>query len=250
MTLSISTLAAIQKVGAAAFSADAKLKIAARDYAERVSAAITESPDKPGNDTLIENWKVVARLSQTLEGIEEELKKVYQVASRLTADDQAGERELPVPVKPTRSVGKAKKRAAKTMTPAAAALQNAAQQNLASQADLSPTDVVAKPRKKAVSPKAKVSKAKVGDGAAKPLVTGSNPAKLLMRLEGLLNASEFTGISQTLVAQETGIPLGSMTAAIKKLVEMGWLVIGPNGSLKLTTAPSTVAPTSELPLAA
>jgi hypothetical protein len=225
MTLSISTLAAIQKVGAAAFSADTKLKAAARDYAERVSAAITVDPDKKGNDSLIENWKIVARLSHTLEGIEEELKKVYQVASQLVADDQPSQREVAAPATPTRATSKS--------------------------GDDTPAPLRVKAKTKAVLPKVKVSKVKaskvkVGDGAAKPLANGSNPAKLLSRLEGVLNANEFTGISQTLVAKETGIPLGSMTAAIKKLVETGWLVTGPNGSLKLVTAQPAAAPTSEL----
>lgn len=221
MTLSISTLAAIQKVGAAAFSADTKLKAAARDYAERVSVAITEDPDKQGNDSLIENWKIVARLSQTLEGIEEELKKVYQVASQLVADDQPSQRELPVLAAPTRSKSKS--------------------------SDDTPAPLRVKAKKKAVLVKVKTSKSKVGDGAAKPLANGSNPAKLLKHLEGVLNAGEFTGISQTIVAKETGIPLGSMTAAIKKLVETGWIVTGPNGSLKLVTA-QPVQPASGLPL--
>lgn len=209
MTLSISTLAAIQKVGAAAFSADAKLKAVARDYAERVSAAITENPDQKGNDTLIENWKIVARLSQTLEGIEEELKKVYELASQLTSDDQARAHDLPV--------------------------------------------VLAKPMKKKVTlPKVKVKagKRKTIAGATKAVEPSSNPAKLLRHLEHLINANEFTAISQTAVARETGIPLGSMTAAIKKLVETGRLVTGPNSSLKLTMAPSDVSPSAPSSLSA
>lgn len=243
MTLSISTLAAIQKVGAAAFHADAKLKSAARDYAERVSAAVTENPDKQGNDALIESWRTVARLSQTLEGIEEELKKVYQIASQLSSEDQTGVRDVPALVKPTRSAGKAKKKAKRTVTPAAVALQS-----LASQADLSPTDVLAKPKKKAALPKAKAGQRKAAAAASKTLAPDSNPAKLLRNLEHVLNASEFTSIIQTGVAKETGIPLGSMTAAIKKLVETGWIVTGPNGSLKLTRAQPAVLANSSLPV--
>jgi DNA-binding MarR family transcriptional regulator len=41
-------------------------------------------------------------------------------------------------------------------------------------------------------------------------------------------------INQTEVAKKTGIPLGSMTAAIKKAVDKGLITIGPAGSLKLT----------------
>jgi len=204
MTLSISTLAAIQKVGAAAFQADAKLKAAAKDYAERVSAAITESPDKQGTDTLVESWRAVARLSRTLEGIEEELTKVYQIASQLTADEQATVDDMPALAKPTRSSGKAKKRAALPKV------------------------------------KAKAGKRKVVAVAAKTLAPTSNPAKLLQHLQGLLNVNDFTAISQTGVAKEIGIPLGSMTAAIKKLVEIGKIVTGPNSSLKLTMAQPAV----------
>lgn len=249
MTLSISTLAAIQKVGAAAFQADAKLKAAAQDYAERVSAAITESPDKQGTDALIENWRAVARLSRTLEGIEEELKKVYQAASQLTSDDQLTVNAMPVPAKPTRATGKGKQKVIKTAITAAAALPDVAQKNSARQVELSAIDVVAKPKKKAALPKvkAKAGKRKV---AAKTMAPTSNPERLLQHLQGLLNTSEFTAISQTGAAKETGIPMGSMTAAIKKLAQTARVVIGPNGSLKLTAVQPELPATSPLPLAA
>jgi len=81
--LSTSTLNALQKVGAAAFTAEERLKKDVQEYAERVHAAIAKNPYSLGNDTLIENWKVAARLAHTLMGIEKELNEVYQVASQL-----------------------------------------------------------------------------------------------------------------------------------------------------------------------
>ena len=81
MSLSSSTLAAIQKVGAAAFTADEKLKKEVQVYAQRVNESISKNAYNLGNDSLIENWKVVARLSQSLVGIETELQKLLQVAS-------------------------------------------------------------------------------------------------------------------------------------------------------------------------
>lgn len=235
MSLSTSVLTAIQKVGAAAFTADEKLKAAARDYAERVSAAITKNPYDLGNDSLISNWKTVARLSQTLEDIEEELKNVYQVASSLVGDDQTSAREVPASAAPVQA--KAVKKAAK-------AARTAKQE--ASKPDLSPVDVVAKPRKAA----AKSKPLKGGNGAIKPLAPNSNPARLLAHLAPMLNSDGFTEVSQTQVAKDTGIPLGSMTAAIKKLTETGWIVTGPNGGLKLTTAQAAAQSASSLPLAA
>ena len=79
MPLSSFTLSAIQKVGAAAFTADEKLKKEVQSYAERVNMAMLKNPSNLGNDALIEAWKVIARLSQTMMGIEEELKNMHRL---------------------------------------------------------------------------------------------------------------------------------------------------------------------------
>ena len=86
MSLNQELLATIQKAGAAVFDADAQLKLAVKAYAERVHAAVGSDPYHLGNDALFENWKLVARLSQTMSAMEEELRKVYQVASELNDD--------------------------------------------------------------------------------------------------------------------------------------------------------------------
>lgn len=264
MSLSISTLTAIQKVGAAVFTANEKLKKEVRQYAERVHAAVNNSPYDLGNDNLIENWKVVARLSQTLAGIEGELKKVYQVASGLTGDDQPSVREVPALAAPARSTGKGarkqamtsaavkvnvKQKAVKTVTPVEAAPESPARKIAVSPADLSPTDVRVKPGKKAAAPKVskvpkapktKVSKPAVAGAPEQTSTPGGNPAKLLAYLEGSLNTNEFSGINQTAVGKATGIALGSMTAAIKKLVQSGRIIAGPTGSYKLADSQPAV----------
>lgn len=222
MPLSTSTLNALQKVGAAAFTAEGRLKKDVKEYAERVHAAIAKNPYSLGNDTLIENWKVAARLSHTLMGIEKELNEVYQVASQLIDDDQPALGEVPalaasVKVTMKKSVGPANKVEV-------------------AQTHLTATDVVAKPRKNAATKKTKVSKLKIAGTSGKIAAHGSNPAKLFSYFERTLSPSEFSVVSQTAVAKETGIPLGSMTAAIKKLIESGRVTAAPNGSLKL--APS------------
>ena len=104
------------------------------------------------------------------------------------------------------------------------------------QTDLPATDVVAKPRKNASTKRTKVSKLKIAGISGRTAALGSNPARLFSYFERTLSPSEFSVVSQTTVAKETGIPLGSMTAAIKKLIESGRVTAAPNGSLKL--APS------------
>ncbi|OHC78148.1 MAG: hypothetical protein A3H24_07225 [Rhodoferax sp. RIFCSPLOWO2_12_FULL_60_11] len=219
MSLSSATLSAIQQAGSAAYAADTELKNAVKDYAARVNAAMSANPYGLGNDALFENWKVVARLSQTISGIEEELKKVYRVASELIADDQPSVRELPALAAPKRP---------------------SAGQALGRQQDLTTTDVVVKRKKKTAASKTRKLKTKANSRPSKPTGTatspvelGGNAAKLLQHLKALLDANKFTVINQTAVGQATGIPLGSMTAAIKKLTASGAIMAGPTGSFKL-----------------
>lgn len=223
MSLSSATLSAIQQAGAAVFSADLELKNAVKEYAQRVNAAMLSNPYHLGNDTLFENWKVVARLSQTIAGIEEEIKKVHQVAAELIADDQ------PLVVQ----------------VASLAAPIPANDASVLSQNDMTPTDVLVKSKKKKLksaatrstrAPKSSTSPVmSVGARKSTPQLSG-NPAKLLQYFEKVLNSKKFTVISQTVVGQETGIPLGSMTAATKKLMESGRIISGPSGSFRLTSA--------------
>lgn len=223
MSLSSATLSAIQQAGAAVFSADLELKNAVKEYAQRVNAAMLSNPYHLGNDTLFENWKVVARLSQTMAGIEEEIKKVYQVAAELIADDQ------PLVVQ----------------VASLAAPIRANDVSVVSQNDMTPTDVLVKSKKKKLKPGATRSTRvpKSSTSPVKPVGVrksaqqlSGNPAKLLQYLEKVLNSKKFTVVSQTAVGQETGIPLGSMTAATKKLLESARIIAGPSGSFRLASA--------------
>ena len=219
MSLSNATLSSIQVAGAAVFAADAELKNAVAAYAQRVSAAMASNPYGLGNDTLFENWKVLARISQSMAAMEQELRKVFDLAADLNADDQ------PVVVQ----------------IAALAAPAHAAEAEPFSGNDLTPTDVSVKRRKKPAQPTAysgKVKRAK--QSVTSPALTG-NAAKLLRHLETLINAQEFAAISQTAIGQRIGIPMGSMTAATKKLIAMGRLVAGPTGRFKLVHSPASRA---------
>lgn len=218
MSVSTSTLSAIQKVGAAAFTADEKLKAAVKKYAERVNDAMVANPYGLGNNTLFETWKVLARLSQTMAGIEQELKKVYLVASELAADDHPDGVQVLSLAAPAPSV------AAKS-----------------SKRDAAPTDVRVKPKKTpmpatTVKAKVKTIAVKRDVNSATASVPTGNALKLMQHLQGVLNANAFTALNQTAVASATGIPMGSMTAALKKLMAGGHLIAGPSGSFQLVAS--------------
>ena len=214
MSLSSTTLSALQQAGAAAFTADVELKNAVRQYAERVTAAMLINPSHLGNDAMFDSWKVIARLSQTMSRIEEELKKVYYVASELIDDDQPHVvQALSAPAESTEQPGY-------------------------SQNDMMPTDVQVKPGKKSSKLGTRGSKAKPGPvkragNSGSRQEFGRNAEKLLRHFETVLNANEFTVISQTAAAHATGIPMGSMTAASKKLIESGRIIAGTAGRFML-----------------
>ena len=211
MSLSKITLSAIQQAGAAVFSADAELKNSVKDYAERVNAAMAVNPFGLGNDALFENWKLVARLSQTMAGIEEELKKVHALASELTGDNGPADHILPALSAPL---------SAQLSTP---------ELLVATTPNTAPTDVVAKSgQKKALR---QVSAKKSATPA--PPVIGSNPIKLLRHLQRLLTTRDFVAVNLSAAGLATGIPAGSVNAAMKKLLETGQLLVGPGGRFKL-----------------
>ena len=211
MSLSKITLSAIQQAGAAVFSADAELKNSVKDYAERVNAAMAVNPFGLGNDALFENWKLVARLSQTMAGIEEELKKVHALASELTGDNGPADRILPALSAPL---------SAQLSTP---------ELLVATTPNTAPTDVVAKSGQKKALRQAPAKKL----ATPAPPVIGSNPIKLLRHLQRLLTTRDFVAVNLSAAGLATGIPAGSVNAAMKKLLETGQLLVGPGWRFKL-----------------
>jgi hypothetical protein len=277
MPISSSTLNAIQKVGAAAFTADEKLKNEVQSYAERVNMAMVKNPYSLGNDALIEAWKVLARLSKTMMGIEDELRNIHRTASELTQDDQPSVRDTLALAAPVTKRSKIKKvdaavttvkvKAKKAVpakpvvavTPVADMAKVPVKRRVAKKAAVvsATKPVIAAPVKAAkkvaattskatakaipkvaVKAKAKTNKTKTAGTPVQAQDLKGNSAKLMARLLGVLNTADFTGINQSAVAKVAGIPVGSMGATIGRLVNAGRIVSGTNGRLKLTTTPA------------
>lgn len=201
MSLSTSTISAVQKAGAAVYEADVELKAALKTYSGKVTTAVGQDPFNIGNDALFENMKSLARYSQTVGQIELELQKVHAFVSGLVGDEP----------KPTVLA-------------------------LAAPVNLAPTDVVVKVRTAKVVPVKRgiktVSKTS-GQGKSGPNKLPSNAAKLMAHLETNLKRDKFNAINQTSVSAATGIPLGSMTASLKRLVDEGLILAGPGGMFQL-----------------
>ncbi len=225
MTISSSTVAAIQKLGAQAFAAKEKLVASTNDYAEKVNAAMKKNPHDPAIAGLQTAWQAVAQISKSLENIEDELAKAYAAASRLVTSDPLAAikvgaqvvkdvaQDAVAKVKGTRTAAKEAKPSGKTVLKAKVKTADA----------VSAAVPVEKTKKK-------VAAKKTSAKGAKPINTtikeGSNPDKLFKHLETILNANDFVEVNQSEVAKAAGIPTGSMTAAFKKLTDTGRIVAG------------------------
>jgi hypothetical protein len=159
-------------------------------------------------------------------GMEEELRKVYQVACELSDVEPPALAAMPAltapELSPTATVASAVE-----VKGAATAGQTAVDKSNA----LAATDVKIKKTRPPVTPKATTPLPKGKPAKAIPLP--KNAVILLKHLGTVLTSHGLTTISQTQVSQATGIPLGSMTAALKRLVNDGHVLTGPNGQYKL-----------------
>lgn len=116
------------------------------------------------------------------------------------------------------------------------------------------TDLVSGPKQTvAKTPKSSKTKAKTATPnkaapKAKAKTTArqgvSNPEKLLAQLNSVLSSDSFTALNQTELTKATGIPTGSISAAIKKLTDAGDIVKGQDGGYKLAKKAAVSAPKS------
>lgn len=218
------SLSAIQAAGAAVHAADTALKSAVQTYADHVRQSMSQNPFDLNTDSLFEEWKTVARLSQTLEQIEAELRKVHQAALNLGQG-----------VLPTANVSPRLR--APTRVPVAA-VANSVPILKAIEA----TDVVVKTARKAKQAVTKpiatkgVGKAEAKSKKSTPKSALSpNTQKLWDQLKTVLSAKKFTAIKRTKVGLDAGLPTGSVTASFTKLLENAYLAEDASGGLKLTS---------------
>lgn len=234
MTISSSTISAIQKTGAAAFIASEKLKKEADNYAKRVREALNENPFDLNNDALIENWKSVAKLVQTLTGMEGELRNIHHIASNLATEESE--------IQPTHKVLSLLAPAATTATATTTATTASKNQDAV---DVTPKK--SKRVKEAAKKAAKAAGKRVAKAATSAATTPAAPVnqtvttkpvtnadKLFDHLAKTLNADTYTEVDLKALTEATGIPMGSIHAAIKKVIELGKVNTDGNGGYKLT----------------
>ncbi len=207
MPLPIQTLSTLQAAGSAIHAADAEMKQSVQDFSDGVKAAMLANPFDVGNDSIFETWKTLARLSQAVAQVEAEFKRIYEAAAQLSNGTRGA-------VSSKLKTAAPKKRAASVEREVVTAIDA--------------TDAVIK--KAGKKRKSTVAKKK----SKRPL--GGNTAKVLARMQEILNASDFINVNRSAEAATIGMPKGSIGASIAKLLETGQLLTNDAGWLKLASA--------------
>ena len=189
MSLSKSTLSAIQQAGQGLHKATVVVAAAVREQAEHMVNTVSSQPFQAEGEQAFSNFKMLARLSQDLQSLEEQLRALYTTASELSSP------EMDVVVALPRQSARAR---------AAAALNDAAE------------DAIIKPAA-AQRTRAK-AKAKA---AAAPVTLTANDSRVLDYLKTVLSVDAWTKLTGASVAKGAEMPLGSVGISLKKVVLAG-----------------------------
>lgn len=222
--------AVVKKAVAAAPKAKAprkQVKVAAK--AKDVPAAVVlTATAQPKAKALPLTKAAVKKVTSTAAAkATEAVKPKAQAKARTKPSQAAGtqtapEGEVKAKVTPEPSIPAKKSRSAKTVAVAAKAAAEAVVPVAVDGGSLAATADKAKAGKP--TPRKKV--------AAKAALSG-NEAKVMKYLSGVMSKTELVPLVGREVAQGAGIPVGSVSLAIKKLVEKGHLVIGHAGGYQL-----------------
>jgi hypothetical protein len=215
MSLSKTTLSAIQQAGQALHKATVVVAGAVRAQAEHMVATVASQPFQAEGEQAFTNFKMLARLSQDLLSLEDQLKSLYATASDLASPEMDVVAALPNGSARSRAtsseandvaedvVVKAKPMLRTKYTPTGA-------RKLA-------TKGAAKPAAKPVTkPSAKAAKAVKTTAALT-----ANDTKVLQFMKSVLKPGVASALTGAAISKGAGLPLGSVGISVKKVLASG-----------------------------
>jgi hypothetical protein len=203
MSITPTTLSAIQQAGEAINTARQVLADAVTEHAQRVMGAIKHNPTHPDNDKSLEDWKALTQLAREVEQVEQQFRSIYFSAERLVMPE--------VQVLP--SLG----HQPKAVPPATPIAHDAQIQ-----------DVIAKPSGK------KPQAGKRGSASRAPAPgLSTNDSKVLTHLTSVLTRTQWTRLTLQSIAQGAGIPNGSISIAMTRLVNAKQIKADGNSQYRL-----------------
>jgi hypothetical protein len=201
MSLSKSTLSAIQNAGQGLHKATVAVGTTVREQAEQLVALVASQPFHAEGEQAFANFKLLARLSQDLLSLEEQLHQLYNTAAELANPAMDVVVSLPRQSVRTRSAGSSSNDTAE--------------------------DAVVKP---ATAPR------RAKPGAKKPaqaITLTANDLKVLDYMKTVIKVGEWTGLTGAAISQGAGMPLGSVGISMKKVVACGAVKKKGRGSYQL-----------------
>lgn len=208
MSLSKTTLSAIQQAGQGLHKATVVVSAAVREQAEHMVATVANQPFQPEGEQAFANFKMLARLSQELQSLEEQLRILYTTATELASPEMDVVVTLPRPTARARA-------------------------GAAGHTDVA--DAVVKPAALRRA-KAKTSAKGKEKKATKPVTLTSNDSKVLDYLKTVLKTDAWTTLTGAAVAKGAAMPLGSVGISLKKVVLAGAVMKTGKGSYQLPSA--------------
>ena len=203
MSLSPSTLLAIQQAGQSLHAARQAVADAVRVNGERVLAFIASQPFRSENDLAYTQLRSVARLAHELQAMEEQLKGLYALASELVKT------ETPVLVALPDDGGRSRSR------------YRTNDKNEGAE------DAIVKP-----APKTPLKGHKTRSARSERL--SPNDQKVLGYLQSVLDRRSWKSLTQSAISRAAGIPLGSVGLAVRRLAVVGKLRTGTRGTYRLS----------------
>jgi len=226
MSLSKTTLAAIQQAGHGLHKATVVVSAAVREQAEHMVSTVATQPFQAEGEQAFANFKMLARLSQDLQSLEAQLRELYATASELSSP------EMDVVALP-RGRGRGRVAAAQQDQAEDAVVKPASTRRTKAKAQApASAKPEAKPRATAKAKKAAAKAAKSGDA----LTLTANDTKVLDYLKTVLKTDEWTKLTGVAISKGAGLPLGSVGISLKKVVQTGAVNKTGTGSYQLPSA--------------
>ena len=206
MSLNAHILQSIQKAGQSIHDSRELLKAEVASHTEHLISVMGSQPLGPIADSAFRQLKLVARMLQEMQGLEEQLRGIYQSATQLKANDVQIIEALPH----RRST-------------------EASYDRVEDAKVVAPVERRKPSRKPSAKPVTEAAPVKRRGGRV-----STNDDRVLTALRRLLKVFKNTTLSQAQIAAEAGIPIGSIAASLHRLQNAGRVVQMTRGQYRLT----------------
>lgn len=222
MSLSQRNLSALQKAGQAVHAAAEAIGSTVRSQAQNIVSNVASNPFGAESEQAFGQFRSLARLSQDLIAVEQQMQSLYAAALELARPEAdvvmvqaARKSKIAAPKDPVQDVE-----------------AKPAKQAKAKRISKVKTEAKELPVSKRKSKKAETAST---PKTPKPITLTANDGKLLQFLQGALKVDTWTGLTGVEMSKGAALPLGSVGVSLKKLLDMGAIKRGERGSYQIVT---------------